>query len=891
MAKKPKAENRTAKQKPRWFKKFLGNTFHHYSASLAGKYGFFWRIVFAFLFKHVEISNVDARHILDISKRGTIIYVIRNRSRLEYLLLHYLFRKKGLPAPEFSHYISVYLWQPIIQTLRRVLARLLAIVQRQGYLNPYQSGYVEKLIVNGEPSLLPARHFHGLPWRFGSSDPFADIIRIQHRTRTPVYLVPIEFAYGRRPDREFTKITDLLWGTKVTPGAFRQVMMFLRNRKQTTIMVADPLLLEQEVEEAMILIPKTPMLYHEIAYNIRTTCIERINRERRVILGPVLKSRSEVIEDILHENDVFNFLQEHAKNDVKDFISLRRDARKMLEEIAADYSPSTVKIVTVILRWVFHKLYANMEINLDQLDQVRAMAREMPVVYIPCHKSHLDYLILSYLLYQHNMSLPYIVSGVNLNFWPLGAIFRGGGAFFMRRTFKGKRLYSKVFTKYVEYLVRESIPIEFFIEGTRSRTGKIVLPRLGFISILLNAVRATGKKNLCIVPVSINYEHIFEKSFYLNEAKGKKTEGENIGTMIRNRKMVKQKLGRMYLEIAQPFTLQDLLRQNQGRLPTTKEKVFELGSNMAYRIANAINNYTIATPFSIVSAVLLAESKKGILLKDVKFGVKMLYSYLKIKGVTIVGDGPNWIEGVIDWTEKEKILSSEADDEENMAEEDKFYFLDEENRMDLTFYKNTICHHYAFASLLSSCFLAAGEPVTKEVLFNNFTFLKKTMGGEIIFSDTQAQDDKFDNEVFNTSMEFFTGHGYVRKGEAKTLTLNKDGKRAAKIFAGSILDFVSCYYILAKTLRKNRKTELIEREWVKKGMKMGKRMFSIGEIRRSESIHKNILESGLKHFEVTGICELDDRIDEKSKRTRSYKVIDFEKLDNILARLKPFAEL
>ena len=181
MVKKIKKEKELNRRTPRWFKGFLKGTFHHYSASLTGKFALFWRIVFSILFKHILISDADAKRILSFSKRGTIIYVIRNRSRLEYVLINYLFRKKGLPAPVFSHYIPVYSWQPLAQTLRRILARLLAIIQRQGYLNPYESGYVEKLIAKGEPTLLPARYFGGLPWRFGQSDPFADIIRIQQR--------------------------------------------------------------------------------------------------------------------------------------------------------------------------------------------------------------------------------------------------------------------------------------------------------------------------------------------------------------------------------------------------------------------------------------------------------------------------------------------------------------------------------------------------------------------------------------------------------------------------------------------------------------------------------------------------------------------------------------
>lgn len=884
--------NSPDRQKPKRFAGFLQGTFDHYSGAMPDKVPVPIRWLCSFLFSHVHLSDSDAKRIASLSRKGPIIYAVRNPSRLEYLLLWYLFRKKGLPAPKFSHYISMFMFRSVIQTVRRIFSRLMSLVERRIYPNPYKSGYVEELFKNNIASILPARHFVGLPWRFGKrkSDPLASIIEIRERLGCPVYILPIEFAYGRRPDRQFVKVTDLLWGTSVTPSNFRQVAMMLRNRKSTTIMVSDPMPLEQVVEEAKIHMADTPFAGQETAYDIRTRIIERINRERRVILGPVLKSKAEIIEEILHDDEMYSFLKDLTKEDKKDFVELRRDARKMLDEIAADYNPTTVRFMVQILTWVFGKLYSGMEIKLEQLDKVRILAREMPVVYIPCHKSHLDYLIVSYLLYKNNMSLPYIVSGVNLNFWPIGSIFRGGGAFFIRRSFKGKRLYSKVFYKYTEYLIKQGIPIEFFIEGTRSRTGKIVFPKLGFLSMLLEAVIKSGQKNLCIVPVSVNYEHIFEKNFYLNEAVGKKNEGENIGTMLRHRNMAKQKQGRMYLEIAEPFTLTDLLWEKRSRLPKGRQGSMDMAARLANKVSHAINTYSIATPFAIVSAVLLSQGIKGYRLAKIIRGAELLLGHLRVLNVRVVGIGEEWVQGVLDWMEKEKIISSEDDDDQEM-DDDRFYFIDEDKRMSLTIYKNSIVHHYCFISILSVCFLAAGEARADEDLFEGFVYVKTLMAGELIYSDKYPQDAAFDREAFDLAMEFFTGHGFVRHGEGGGISLSKDGRRAARIFAGSILDFINSYYILAKTLWKNRKAQLQDKEWIKRAMKLGKRLHASGEVRRPEAVHKNIIESGLKHFKALETVEITENVDDKFRLTRTCRVLDYTKIQNLLEGLKPYMEL
>ena len=878
---------------PRWFSKFLKGTFDHYSATVFTKVPFLLRLFFRWLFGKVLLSDSDAARLKALGKKGTIIYVIRNRSRLEYLMLYWVFSRRDLPAPVFSHYISIWWWQSLMATFRRGISRVVSFAQTRRYPNPYENGYVAALLADRVATVLPARYFYGLPWRFSrkKNDPLADIIRIRQQKNLPIYLLPIEFAYGRRPDREVTGATDLLMGTKVTPSSFRQGMMTLRNRGDITILLGEPMSLEQEVEEASILAPKTAQRDNEIAYTIRTRCIQRINRERRVVLGPVLKSRSEMIEQVLHDPEIFTFLQDLSKNDEKDFIDLRRDARKMLEEMAADYNPTTVRVVVYLLKKAFGRLYVDMEIDLDQLDKVRMLAREMPVVYIPCHKSHMDYLILSYLLYQNHMSVPYIVAGVNLNFWPLGPIFRGGGAFFMRRSFRGKRLYSKIFAKYTEYLVRENIPIEFFIEGTRSRTGKIILPRLGFLSILLEAVEKADKSNLCIVPVSINYEHIFEKRFYLNEAKGKTSEGENIGTMIRNRKMIGKKQGRMYLQMAEPFTLRELLWQAGSKIPEDRDALMELASNMAYRVAHQINRHSIATPFAVVAASLLALGKKGLYLWEIKAGVSLILNYLRSIDVRIVGEQAGWIENMLGTMEKEKMITKESEDEEDPVEpEDAFYFLEEDKRLDLTIYKNLIVHHYQFVSLLSMCFLAAGEPEKPEVLFTHFCAIKNVLDNELIYSDQKVQTGEFNRRVFNEALEFFTGHGFMETVDDRVVP-NKHGLRTARLFAGSLLDFVDSYYILSRTLWQSRKKEYIDKEWVKKAMKKGKRLLSTGEIRRAEAVHKNILESGLRYLRAKNICEFVPEPDESTKGSPPIRVKDFTRLQDLMETIKPFVEM
>ena len=161
--------------------------------------------------------------------------------------------------------------------------------------------------------------------------------------------------------------------------------------------------------------------------------------------------------------------------------------------------------------------------------------KQHPVVLVPCHRSHFDYLILSYLFHANYLSPPHIAAGINLSFWPLGPLFRGAGAYFIRRSFEGNELYKTVFRNYLTFLIREGYTQEFFIEGGRSRTGKILTPKLGMLSAIVNAFIAGVRRDLYLVPVSIHYGRVVEEESYRRELVGAEKEKESLLSLLKAR--------------------------------------------------------------------------------------------------------------------------------------------------------------------------------------------------------------------------------------------------------------------------------------------------------------------------------------------------------------------
>jgi hypothetical protein len=141
------------------------------------------------------------------------------------------------------------------------------------------------------------------------------------------------------------------------------------------------------------------------------------------------------------------------------------------------------------------------------------------------HRSHIDYLLLSYVFYKHNIPLPFIAAGTNLMFWPLGHVFRKAGAFFHPRTFGGNVVYRQVMETYIRTMLREGYPIEFFIEGGRSRTGKMVMPKYGMLSMVIQACTELHR-DVALIPVFIGYDRVLEEKSYIQELGRPEGEGE-----------------------------------------------------------------------------------------------------------------------------------------------------------------------------------------------------------------------------------------------------------------------------------------------------------------------------------------------------------------------------
>ncbi len=256
-----------------------------------------------------------------------------------------------------------------------------------------------------------------------------------------------------------------------------------------------------------------------IAHKLARVARIHFSRQKLAASGPNLPQRAQLFARLMNSPAIEKAIADEAKSKQIPLEKARKEAHDILDEIAADVSYSLGKKGDRILGWLWNRIYQGLNIN--NAATVRRLAQDgHEIVYVPCHRSHMDYLLLSYVLYHEGMVPPHIAAGINLNFFPAGPIFRRGGAFFIRRSFKGAPLYSTIFREYLAELFAKGYSGEYFSEGGRSRTGRLLPAKTGMLAMTIQAMLRGLNRPVTLVPVYIGYEHVLEVRTFAKDLRG-----------------------------------------------------------------------------------------------------------------------------------------------------------------------------------------------------------------------------------------------------------------------------------------------------------------------------------------------------------------------------------
>ncbi len=784
----------------------------------------------------VKLAEEHVEELKDLSKKGITVYVLKNKSQLNCLILRELSLEKKIQKPVYCHGINMIIWQPLSLAAMVFLSHFFHFIFKKTILNPDRTEYLRRVTANKNSAIIYLRGSEFM----GSSyvrDPIIHLIRAQQDLDVPIYLVPELVAYGRRRQKKDKTLTNILFGQKENPGALRRLITFLRNFKRASVISGRPINLAEFLDE------KKDLSSEDVSYRLRRELIKRIDEEKRVIVGPVLKSREEIIGMVLRDSELIRFMKDVAAEKKKDYSGVVKSAEKHLREIAADYNEAYIEIWYKVLTWLWNNIYDGVVVEEKELAKIRDVSRRMPFVVIPCHRSHMDYLLLSYVFYKYNLQMPFIAAGTNMMFGPFGHIFKKSGAFFVRRSFKGDVFYREVFAKYLKVLLKEELPLEFFIEGGRSRTGKMVMPKYGLLSMIIQAHKEGACDDLAIIPVFIGYDRVLEEKSYMAELGGAPKEKEKMSTIIKSRKFLKKRHGRVYINIAEPILLKSYFAYHEKSFDDMSAYERQrLYRKIGYDIVSEISEVSVVTPSSLIALGLLSHYKKGGISHDDLVGiVTEFYDYLVFRDVSFSSSFANKekaMENILNLFESSGFIlkmGAEADEEEEFR--GIVYSVVDDKRLNIEYYKNNILHFFLSFSFVATSILSGSEDIMSLYqIMEDYKFFKGLFHHDFIF-DYRKDDVDEVNRVLSYIHDRNIIVGEERDNEA-WIEVKRKARKNLKPFAGLIHNYLESYWVVIKECSYLEETKKSDRDLIKEIQRLGIKMHKKGEILRAEALSK-----------------------------------------------------
>jgi len=819
-----------------------------YPYVLDHKPGFFLGWLLYTLFKRVHFDENMAEELKRMHREGTVVYAIKYRGHLDYLLYHYRFRRSRLPYPKIAFDMNIAMLLPLSQFLRVLKFHIAYFIKRGALPSPFKTGFFKEAIQKGITSLLCLVDPKGFTRHFiyAEKDNLHFLLETQKGMERPIYIVPQLVLYKKTPEKDYSNLFDIFFGFKEKPGFIRKIGLFFRHNRQAFIDFGRPLNLKAYIEGQS---DTRPM--EEMAVEIRHMLIDSIDRQKRVILGPVMKSRQQFKEKVLKDAGIIRTIEHAASGNIKQLKQLRKKAGEYFDEIAADYNIAYVQFFEMALTWFWKKIFKGIDIDIAELALLREWARKGPLVYVPSHKSHIDYLVLNYVLFQHHMHIPRVAAGKNMAFWPMGHVFRKSGAFFIRRTFKGPQLYPAVFTRYIKALLEEGHPLEFFIEGGRSRSGKLTLPKIGFLSILLHAYKEGYCDDLVFVPASISYDRILEEKSHLKELWGGEKKKESLVQILKARHFLKTRYGKAYIRFGHPISLKEYLTQ-EGYVEGKTHR------HLAFHIIQSINKVTLVTPLAVIASAILTKHRRGFSLPELTATAELLLGFLERYHILTATTLKNF-EKTRDETLSLLISRKVVNVLQEVDEEETFYYVDEDKKGELEYYKNSIIHYFISHAFVAVSMLTGTEEVTsREEITADYSLLKNILKNEFVYDEEKDIQEKVDGIT-----SYFLDSAFITRTNANGgYRLTRLGYDKLPIFAALAKTFLESYWIATRSFIHLKTKHPKSSELLKNMNNRGVRFHKMGLIDHIEAvsqvnfknaidfIRKNILLSHEKHEEA-----------------------------------------
>jgi glycerol-3-phosphate O-acyltransferase len=566
---------------------------------------------------------------------------------------------------------------------------------------------------------------------------------------------------------------------------------------------------------------------------------------------------------MLHDTAFLTELQQAADASGKTLEQARSYAGKCLKEIEATPRDSWLRPMAKLAKFIYTRSYEpELDINLDKLEELRALSKDHLLLFLWSHKSHMDSFVFLLSLYQnHFRPLPLIFAGINMNFLGFGALARRVGAIFLRRTFQEDPIYKLVFRHYIDHLIRHRMPLSWSIEGTRSRTGKLSPPKLGLLNWVVESCHREQTQKVLLVPVSIAFDRIAEIDDYVALQSGLPKRKESLRWFFNYIFGMRQPYGKVYVRYGEPLPLEQPPAPTSGATTSDASQQHFDVTRMALEVCTRIEQITPIKSADVLAMVLLGANKRALTAAEMysqSAGIEELIRTSKLpasSGFSLSNEAQ--VSAAILPLENSGLVK--AFDGAQVP----VYYIPGEQRLAAAYYRNTITHYFLHAALgeigLAMCALNIDIPNT-ESLRKNVMALRELYKFEFFYKST----DTFWSEVLGETSRRYP---HWENGEHSIEKLLRD--KPPRFGHAILRSITEAYLILAVALLDldNRPVH-DQKGFARQLLAQGHQMLLRRTISCESSVSQDLFANGLRL--AAHLALLDGRGNELMERRKAF---------------------
>ena len=824
-----------------------------YGTAMLRRFGwFYYALGLGRMFRRIRLEDHSAERIREAAKRGPVVYVMLRRSRVDHLVLNTVLNRRRLPLSVWANGTTSFFWQPIAAAYRDLWHRIKCFFRDGRAPDPVTSGWVNGRLESGNSITVFIDDPDGplpLQRRHTPKDILETLIAWQVEHGTSILLVPSVVVWDRSPDHTPHAVRDFLLGEVDEVGPLSLLSRIYVRSRDAFVQVGEPVDLMEFNERVR---PERR------SRALQTLLRRYLHRESRVVRGPVLLPRASMKQMVLDNPPMRRLVAEESASLGLTPDRIRAQMSKEYDTIAARFSFGTVRMLSVVLRPLWTRVFSGVDVRPEDMDAIRGAMRNGSVVLIPCHKSHLDYVLLSWVFFSHDLIVPHVVAGINLAIWPVSLLLRGAGAFFIKRSFTGQRIHPMVFSRYLRELIRQGYPVEFFIEGGRTRSGKLLPPKLGVLGMVLEAaeLRPTGKE-VTLLPISLAYERVAEEGAYARELGGEEKTPETMQALIRSTAIIRRRFGRVYLRVGTPIPCGDIVdahgtqpRWSKRPADDRREALLRVGERVVHHIGEA----TVVLPTSVLAAALLSHHRRGIAQDELFERATRFRVFLQRCGALEAESMKRWTRAMEQATDR----FAQADRIEALdLNGQRIWSVQPEGRITLAFYQNQILHFFAKACLVTAAIRAITrdldtEGFTADGLHEAFAHWLWTLRREFIFDPEATSHD-----LLAAGLAQLVDYGAIHEDDGVYQV--SDVQRIGEMYA-LISSLLQSYDLILRDASRLSSHRWSSRNWVQELQGERDALLAGSRIRRPETLSLLNLENAIRAFVEEGTLTRQDGI-------------------------------